>query len=62
MKNAAADVVYQLALTKNAVTDGSTPKGKGKKSKAGTASARRAKAAKAAKAAKRDYKGHLARR
>ena len=49
-------------MTKNAVTDGSTPKGKGKKSKAGTASARRAKAAKAAKAAKRDYKGHLARR
>lgn len=31
MKNAAADVVYQLALTKNTITDGSTPKGKGKK-------------------------------
>lgn len=56
MKNAAADVLYQLALEKNpSIHDVTT----GSKAPT-TAKAATRRAAKAAKAAKRNYRGHLA--
>jgi Zn-dependent M28 family amino/carboxypeptidase len=61
MKDAAADVVYQLALTKNAIVDGSSIKpGSGNKSKSKAAAARTAR--KRSKIGHGIYRGETARR
>jgi Zn-dependent M28 family amino/carboxypeptidase len=64
MKDAAADVLYQLALTKNPITDGSTPKHSSTKKNA--VAAKRAKAARShrrsAKLGRGAFRGEIARR